>query len=266
MKTGLRERFFTEGIVPDCPIYDLHGHWGRHYQIHLPAADPATALNLLAKANVRRLVFCYHGTLFSPDIGNSINIETVQSMPDLLRAYCGINPNYPERTEEDVAAFDRLCPDVYAGFKMLADYHRIPLTDSRYKSAFMAADRLKKIVLLHTWGGSTYNGFNEVKTVAERYPNARILMGHSLHGEWDKAIELAKEFQNVYLELTAVLYVRSIVERFVQEAGSEKVVFGTDFPWFSHYYYIGALLGAGLSDDDVRNILYRNAKRLLDEK
>ena len=49
------------------------------------------------------------------------------------------------------------------------------------------------------------------------------------------------------------------------EAGSEKIIFGTDTPWFNHHNYIGALLGAEMSDDDRRNILYRNAQRLLGE-
>ena len=48
-------------------------------------------------------------------------------------------------------------------------------------------------------------------------------------------------------------------------AGSRKLVFGTDFPWFSHYYYIGALLGAGVDDEALRDILYRNAQRILGE-
>jgi predicted TIM-barrel fold metal-dependent hydrolase len=121
------------------------------------------------------------------------------------------------------------------------------------------------MLLLHTWGNSSFDGYVPVRAVAQRYPDTRILLGHSLHGDWDHAIELAREFPNVYLELTAVLDERGVVERFVAEAGSHKVVYGTDFPWFSHYYYIGALLGAGLGDEDLRNILYRNAQRLLGE-
>ena len=66
----------------------------------------------------------------------------------------------------------------------------------------------------------------------------------------------------MYCELTAVLDDRGAVEILVREAGSQKIV-GTDTPWFNHHNYIGALLGAEMSDEDRRNILYRNARRLL---
>ena len=56
---------------------------------------------------------------------------------------------------------------------------------------------------------------------------------------------------------------RGIVEQFVSELGSERVVFGTDFPWFDYHYYIGAVLGADITDDDRHNILHRNAEKLL---
>jgi len=60
-----------------------------------------------------------------------------------------------------------------------------------------------------------------------------------------------------------VLDDRGVIEKFVDRAGSEKIIFGTDTPWFNHHNYIGALLGAEISDDDRRNILYRNAEKLL---
>jgi len=69
---------------------------------------------------------------------------------------------------------------------------------------------------------------------------------------------------NVLLELTAVPDERTgVIEKFVREAGSTKVVFGTDFPWFSHHYYIGAVLAADITDEERRDIFCRNAERIL---
>ena len=56
---------------------------------------------------------------------------------------------------------------------------------------------------------------------------------------------------------------RGVLERFVGELGSERILFGTDLPWFSTFYYIGAILDADITDDDRRNIFYRNGKKLL---
>jgi predicted TIM-barrel fold metal-dependent hydrolase len=214
------------------------------------------------RAGVKMLVFCHHAALFCPDIGNSANIEAVREFPDRLRAYCAINPNYPEAIDADLASYDDYS-DVYVGLKMLADYHGYPLTGGRYESAWDFADQRGLLVLVHTWGGSVNNGASQVRAVAERYPNARILAGHSIHNDWEEAIRIAGEFPNVYLELCAVPDERGILERFVSELGSERIVFGTDFPWFDYHYYIGAVLGADITDRDRHNILHRNAEKLL---
>jgi uncharacterized protein len=261
---NLKEAFYAEGKVADCPVYDLHGHMGAHYAISFPRAEVDGMVQAMDRAGVKMLVFCHHHTLFTPDIGNRANVEAVRQYPQRLRAYCGINPNYPEVIAQDLETFAQY-GDVYVGFKMLCDYHGYPLTDDRYRMAWEMADRNKNLVLCHTWGGSPLDGPDEVGKVAERYPGARILMGHSCHGEWDRAIELVKKYPNLYFELTAVLDERGILERFVAETGSERIVFGTDLPWFNHHYYIGSVLGAEITDEDRHNILHRNAEKLLEK-
>jgi predicted TIM-barrel fold metal-dependent hydrolase len=51
----------------------------------------------------------------------------------------------------------------------------------------------------------------------------------------------------------------------MKKVTSEKIIYGTDFPWFSQPYCIGTVLGADITDEDRRNILYRNAMRILGE-
>ena len=49
----------------------------------------------------------------------------------------------------------------------------------------------------------------------------------------------------------------------IREHGSERVVFGSDFPWGHPGRYVGRLLSLGLSDDDVEAIAWGNAGELL---
>ena len=261
----LWHRFKTNRILPDCPLYDLHGHWGTTMGICLPAADSEVARPLLLQSGVKKLVMCHHHALFSPDIGNDANIAAVRAMPDLLRAYCGVNPNYPEEIVKDLARFDDY-RDVFVGFKFLSDYHRIPLEDPRNAPVWEFANERKLLVLMHTWGGSQYDGYANVKSIAERYPDVRLLCGHSFFGEWEHGIELANTFPNLYLELTAVLIERGHLETLAAGVPSEKLIFGTDFPWFSYPHSLGVVLGAGLDEEACRNILYRNAQKLLAEQ
>jgi len=261
-RSKLWEEFYAKGRVEDCPVYDLHGHMGSFSGAYLPRADADSMIAAMDRAGVRMLVFSSHAALSSPDIGNATAIAAVRRFPGRLRAYCAVNPNYPDIVEAEVAGFDRY-RDVYVGFKFLSDYHGIAITDARYEPAWQFADERGLLILLHTWGHSQFDGPEPIRKVAEKYRRVKILLGHSCHGEWQKAIDLANDFPNVYLELTAIPDERGVLEMFVEKAGSQKLLFGTDSPWFNHHYYIGAICGAGITDEDRRNVFCRNAEKLL---
>ena len=258
----LQREFWEQGKSADCPIYDMHGHMGENAPIYFPRQTTEAMLGTMDECGVKLLTFSHHLALFAPNLGNAPSIETVRRHPDRLRAYCLINPNYPEIAARDIAAFEDH-RDVFVGFKFLSDYHKVALTDPRCAPAFEYADAHGLLVLMHTWGGSSYDGPEVLRKVAERYPRARLLLGHSCHGEWDKAVRLARDFPNIYLELTAVFDDRGVIEKFVNEAGSERMLFGTDLPWFDPHHAVGVLLSAQISDDDRHNICHRNAESLL---
>ena len=259
----LARAFWRDLIVPDCPIYDMHGHMGRFYGIWFPRPDAAGMVRSMVQANVRLLCFAPHAALFAPEIGNDGSVEAVHQFPDRLRAYLGINPHYPEQMRRDLAMFERHL-DVFIGIKLLADYHRVPRTAEAYEPALRFANERKLLVLVHSWGGSAYDGAGEVSKVAERYPDIGLIMGHSLHGAWDDAIRIAGGFPHVYLDLCALMdNDRGVVEEFAGAGLSERMLFGTDLPWFSPIVALGCLLSADITDTDRHNILHRNAEQLL---
>ncbi|NLS77133.1 MAG: amidohydrolase family protein [Chloroflexi bacterium] len=258
----LAREFWETGKSATCPIYDMHGHMGVFHSIHFPRPTAEDMIRTLDEAGVRMLTFSHHWALFSPDQGNRPAIEAVRRHPDRLRAYCLVNPNYPENTAADLAQFEQH-RDVFVGFKFLAGYHGIPLTDPRNAPAWEYANEHKLLVLTHTWGHSVVDGPGVLREIAGRYPNIKLLMGHSCHGEWDAAVALVRDFPHVYLELTALFDDRGIMEKFVREAGSDRMLFGTDLPWFDPHQAIGVLCNADISDDDRHNICHRNAEKLL---
>lgn len=261
--SDLAREFWTYGKSEGCPIYDMHGHMGPFHSIYFPRGETTQMIHTMDACGVRMLVFSHHTALNSPDLGNSLSIEAVRRYPQRLRAYCVINPNYPERVMADLEGFDTLFPDVFVGFKFLSDYHAVALTDARYQAAWEYADARGLPILAHTWGGSPYDGETIVRQVAERYPNVKLLLGHSCHGAWDAAVSLARDFPNLFLELTAVFDDRGVIEKFVDSVGSDRMLFGTDLPWFDPHHAMGVLLSAAISDDDRHNICHRNAEALL---
>jgi predicted TIM-barrel fold metal-dependent hydrolase len=208
------------------------------------------------------LVFCHHDALFCPEIGNAANVEAVRKYPTRLRAYLGLLPHYPEQMARDLADFDRH-RDVYVGLKFLAGYYQIPWDAPVFEPAWTFANERRLLVLAHTWAGSAFDGPAMARKIAPLYPHLQLLCGHSFYNDWDAAISIAKEFPTIHLELTAVLSVRGVLERFVAAGLAKRILFGTDLPWFDPHQGIGAILSADISDDDRHCILHRNAERLL---
>lgn len=261
-KDTLAGRFWEQGRLEDCPIYDMHGHMGTHNKIYFKRSDAAGMVAHMKRAGVKRLIFCHHYTLMGAGFRNAEMVPICAEYPEYLRMYVGINPHYPEYIREDLAQFDKWRPYA-AGLKLLADYHHVSVADKRYEYALSFASERQLPVLFHTWGGAVYNGYEDMRRVADRYPGLIMFVGHSLSGDWDNAIKLVKEAPGkVYLELTALPGLRGVLERLVSGVGSERMLFGTDLPWFDEFQAIGGVLSAQISDEDKRNIFYRNTENL----
>lgn len=258
----LAREFWEFGKSASCPIYDMHGHMGPFHSIYFPRPEPPDMIRTMDACGVRMLVFSHHLALLAPDVGNAASVAAVRRFPDRLRAYCAMNPNYPEQIAADLASFDAH-RDIYVGLKFLSDYHKVALTDPRCQPAWEFADARGLLVLAHTWRDSSFDGPPVVRKIAALYPRVKFLLGHSLHDDWDAAVALAKDFPNVYLELTAVFDDRGPLEKFCGEVGSHRLLFGTDLPWFDPHQAIGALLSAEITDEDRHNICHRNAEKLL---
>lgn len=262
-ENSLAKAFWETGRA-GIPVYDMHGHMGSHNAIYFNCCEPGDMAEYLRKCGITRLVFSHHEALFST-LRNVKVYEICKQYPDVFRMYVAVNPNYPDRIKEDLAQYDEWAP--YAvGLKCLPDYHGVPVDDKRFQYALDFAEERALPVLCHTWGGSPNDGGRNMLVLAERYHKLKLMLGHSIFGEWDAAQRCVNDFAgNVYLELTAIPGERNTIEDLVARVGSEKILFGTDMPWFDEYMSIGGVLSANISEEDMRNILYRNAQKILGE-
>ena len=260
-KGTLANRFWESGTVEDCPVYDMHGHMGPHYGIYFKRCQPADVVAHLKRCGVRRLVFSHHDVLFGSR-RNADVVEMCKAFPEHLRMYVGINPHYPERIREDLADFEKWRPWAF-GLKFLCDYHHVPANASEFRYALDFANERGLPILNHTWGGSPCDGGPIMLEIAQKYPNVKFFMGHSIYGDKEYSRRVVTETPgNVWLELTAIPGDLGHIERLVRDVGSERILYGTDMPWFDEFQGIGGVLSAEISDEDKRNILYRNIENL----
>jgi len=259
---ALRDEFMEgRGI----PVIDSHGHLGPFRGIYLPEARLEAMAEGLERCGIESIILSPHSALCGDTReGNREMLDAVRRYPGLMYGYCTLHPGYPAEMEREMDTY--LSKPGVVGIKIHPELHGIPVTDVRYVPVWERANAEKRLVLSHTWAKTGGCGADDMRVIAEKYPDVRLLLGHSCYGAWPEAIALAAEFPNVYLELTAAAHVYGLLEWMCREAGSNKVVFGTDYPWFDPMVYIGFVTFAHISEDDMRNILYNNARRLLDEQ
>lgn len=257
----IAKEFLARGRSEGCPIIDMHGHYGTFSGIYFPNPYAEQMLDSMDRAGVSVIVCSSHAGLCDQERGNREMAEVVKKHPGRFYGYRVINPNHPEAARREV---DRYPQDPgFVGFKFHPSGHSYSIAGEHYLPALEYANEHRLIVLSHTWGHSQYDGPKLVAEVAAKYPQTTIIMGHSGYGEWDVAFAVAREHDNVYLDLCAAYRVNGVVARMVNEVGSHKIVFGTDQPWFDPHYCAGSVCFSRITDDDRRNIFHRNAEKLM---
>ncbi|MCX7044247.1 MAG: amidohydrolase family protein [Candidatus Sumerlaeota bacterium] len=270
----LAREFWENGKSASCPVIDMHGHFGPMGAIWFPWNGVEGMIRAMDRAGVRLICLCPHNALLVPDIGNEETFQVAKLYRERIKCYLAINPNYPDAIRRDLKAYEDqksedasivgpLGPVALVGLKFLSDYHGIPFDAKEYIPAWEFANERGLPLLAHTWGTSNLDGPAQVRKLAAKYPHVRLLCGHSLHGAWEQAAAIAKEFPNVYLELTAVLDDRGALEIFLAAGLEDRLLFGTDLPWFDPLHGIGTILSTDMSDDQRHKILHRNAEKLL---
>ena len=251
---------FEDPATAPVPVYDMHGHMGSYNAIYFARAEAPEMVKHLMRSGVRRLVFSHHQSLWG-EFRNAQVCDIVRKFPDTLRFYISINPHRPQYIEEDIALYDSFKPYV-VGFKILPDYHRVKASDPRYSKPLEYANEHHLPVLVHTWTGSPFDDVDELIIIAKRYPNAVFFVGHSF-ANTAHAAQMADVCDNAFFELTSRPGHYGVLEEMVRTIGSNRIIFGTDMPWFDEFQHIGGVLAADISDADKENILYKNIDNLL---
>ena len=180
-----------------------------------------------------------------------------ETYPGRFWGYLAPDPHRDDhRTEMEKFA---ACP-CFRGVKLHPVEHKMDFECPEYQYVYAWAGEREFPVLLHTWGQEVLR-FHKL---AQSFPRTIFILGHS-GGEEDavrSAIEVAARHENVYLD-TACSYVwYGAVEAMARGAGACKVLYGSDAYWNSMEAAVGRILLAELTDEEKRQILGLNAKRL----
>ena len=245
-------------MIDGSEVIDFHGHPGRWGVSNL---DPGPVFRAMDAVGIDRSVLF---DIWHPEgrRANDLTASLVAAHPDRLIGFAYVSPLMPETLVPELErAIDQLG---LKGIKLYPPFVEPPLSDPAWWPIYEFADDRGLVVLWHT-GIEPGSWPRYMGEVVGRFPGARFVSGHS--GNCPpmrrQAIDVALDHPNVYLETCSTFRTPGVIEQLVEEAGAERVLFGSDIPLMDPRAQLGKIITADISDDDKRLILGANARRLL---
>jgi uncharacterized protein len=221
-------------------------------------------------------------------VRNERVIELVKMFPDRFIGFASVCPTEfvhgeyqvtERRVQECVRRLKTYVDAGLRGLKILQPFQCFYPNDPRVFPIYAEAERLGIPVIIHT-GGEDFPGKIKycnpvfIDDIAKIFTNLKIVMAHMgsfPFGVWFReAMVVADENPNVYVDLAALrpreLIEEGLLEKAVRWIGSEKIIFGSDWPAVINYpihQAIQTVLDAPISQEAKDNILGGNASRLL---
>lgn len=247
-------------MIEGLQVIDFHGHvgrWDRYGMID----DPAKMLHAMDKAGIDRACL-FH--IFHPDgtTSNDLTAAFVAQHPDRFVGFAYVSPLLPERMLPELArAIDQLH---FAAIKLYPPYTPWPLNEAPWQPIYRFANTRGLTIIFHT-GPEVQSLPKFVGEIARDYPRANFVIGHAGNTpvERGQAIAAAQANPNVYLETCSTFRNPGVIEQLVNEAGADRVLFGSDMPLMDPRPQLGKIITAQISDATKRLILGENARRLL---
>jgi hypothetical protein len=158
------------------------------------------------------------------------------------------------------------------GIKIHPEDHQVAITDKRYEELWKAAAEKNIPVLSHTWNPNVASRSQKYADallfdeVISRHPELKIILGHAGAKDYYyfKVIDMMKKNsgKNMFVDIAGDIFYRGMLELFVRELGSAKILFGSDSPWADPLLTVLYVLDSKISREDKENIFYNNAAAL----
>lgn len=233
-------------------VIDAHTHIGKYplFNVELDAHD---LIAIMDNYDIQKaLVFT---------IPNSLSREAVKKYQGRLYGLVWVNPL---KGEKAVRLVDEAI--IKWGFKGLKMH---PLMDSYLPDQEVVFPIIEKacklnVPILFHCGHPPWSLPWHFGNLADIYPEAQIILGHMGHGHIvyiNGAIEVAKKYDNVILETSAMPMPAKIKEA-VLEVGEQRVIYGSDTPFGHPAFEIKKVEVAGLTEKQLSLVLEHNVRKI----
>lgn len=183
----------------------------------------------------------------------------VAENPERLIPFCSVNPwNFHTAADELETCYKK----GFKGLKLHPTLCGFRLSDHKLADPlFEITQAYGGVVIVHG-SADLYNCPLEFDRMAKRFPKVPLLMAHcGFFWEWELAIELAEENENLYLETSRVPGFET--GKIIDSLGAEKVIWGTDGPFCDYEWEYMKIKRYAKTEHDFDMIMGGNIAELL---
>ncbi|MCL5950175.1 MAG: amidohydrolase family protein [Chloroflexi bacterium] len=245
-------------------IIDMHAHLGKSWLGWSPSFfQTASQLNdYYAEFGVDKACINSFKLSYDPIEGNTEIAAAVKQFPNRFIGFAVISPRWGSRKDVE-AEIDRCVQEL--GFKGIKIHPSLNEYFADSPVVYPVVERAIHYdipILAHCWS-DTYSHPRNFANLSDKYPEAKILMGHMGGDHWLDAIHIAATHKNLYLDTADSHGDLLVIHTAVEVAGEDKVTFGTDVPAFCLPSELAKVKFAMISETAKAKILGGNAARLL---
>jgi uncharacterized protein len=201
-------------------------------------------------------------------------VDTLEPIPRLT-PYVGVDP-WALTPEQNVEHLREMAARGARGIKLHPVAQRFEPNDPRMHRVYNACEAFDLVVLSHTGsakGGEPFAEPHAFAPVLERHPLLKVVLAHLGGGSWQQTLALARSFPQVAFDLCEIIEWTGApgaptdeeLSRMIREIGPERVMLGTDFPWYDLDRTVERVMALPLlATGEKEEILGANAVRILD--
>ncbi len=205
----------------------------------------------------------YHQQMVDSSVafGNNLILEDEKNYTGRLRSVLAVAPSITDEGFDVETLFKTINKYDIFGLRANPVQNRFMLDRITMGDIFDAMTEAKIPLYL-----SPQNGWEIVFNVMKEFPNlTAIITNYGLWGSDRFIFPLVNAYKNLYVDSSDFQEIKGI-ETFVNKFGSERMLFGTNFPSDAMGGPRATLLGADISISDKENIAHKNIERLMVER
>jgi len=223
------------------------------------------------RAKIDKIILCGNPDLISPEGCDGNPVEAMRTLNDQVTAACSRFPDlfvgsvmvHPEFIEESIREIEtRIESEGYVGIGEICQYRTGHKTDCEgMREVLKLAARLDVPVNIHA---STPEHTEGLRSLMSAVPEATVIMAH-VGGflNWRNGISLAREFPNLYVDISGiVIQWGGVLREVLAEISHDRLLFGVDFPLIEFESVTAPFYAAKMSEASREKIACKNTLRI----